>query len=406
MEVNIDRLQLRILKLRQMLDTSPEYKGDQEEIKQIFNEAPQFLIDAEALLRSNDSTMLKQINDILETVESDIEWAVGAAKGDEIVKRIKDGTETHPDLPARERLLNRLLTFSMTIIDKQIYLELFQEFGGDVDGDRAYMDPGEETEAFSQWLLDDKIVPGQSCVLLELFAQKKMQELPPDEQTLLSGYLKNWPSVFEVTEINKKKNIYTVNDLLSGKKLKFRDKSTVKTLKKNSIFIGRAIPFNVGKNLYYPLGKILELSGTLWKILSGHVHEWAGAYYREHPGASSQDFFRSINARLRRKLLEVTGKKDEHMNAKVDSQKENLAKELDSFVKQFKKTHRDINEVVGHPEIISYMNTFKSLIDTSKPVEMDLLCAKYDGFYEFARFIENFASAIHEGNFNDILENR
>ncbi|MBU0992182.1 MAG: hypothetical protein KJ737_06775 [Proteobacteria bacterium] len=402
MEINIDRIQARLLKLRQLLDTCPLYKGAQEEIKQILNQAPQLLMAVEALLRSNDSQVFNQLNDVLTTAETDIEWAVGVAKGDEIVKRIKDGTETHTDLPARERLLNRLLTFSMTFIDKEIYLKLFQEFGGDVDGDRAYMDPGEETEAFSQWLLYDRIIPGQSCVLIKLFAQSKMDELPSDEQALLNGYLKNWPSVFEVIEINRKKNIYTVKDHLSGKHLKFRDKSTSETLKKNAIFIGRAIPFHVGENLYYPLGKILELSDTLWRILSGHVHEWAGAYYREHPGASSQDFFRSINARLRRKLLEITGKKNEHMTAKAEVQRENLAKEIDLFVKQFKKNHSDINEVIAHPEIISLMNRFKSLMDESQPMELDLLCAKYSGFYEFARFVENFASAIQEGVFNDL----
>ena len=49
------------------------------------------------------------------------------------------------------------------------------------------------------------------------------------------------------------------------------------------------------------------------------------------------------------------------------------------------------------------MTKFKRIMDESRPEEMDFLCSEYDGFYEFALFLENFASVIQEGGMNDLL---
>ncbi|MDY6896328.1 MAG: hypothetical protein SVO01_13075 [Thermotogota bacterium] len=401
----IEKIQIRLSKLKQILDECPLYEGENEEIKQILNEAPQLLQMAEQAIQSGNPVALEQIGEVLEQAEIDIKWAAGVSKGDQTAQRIREGRTASPDLPARERLLDRLLQFTTTIVDRDTYLELFQEFGGEVDGNRAYMDPGEETEAFSQWLLYDKVIPGQSNVIIYLFADKEMDSLPSDEQALLKGYLKNWPSVFEVADINKKKNIYTVNDLLSGKKLKFRDKASSKLLKPRTIFLARAIPFNMGKNLYYPLGEILELPPKLWKTLSQNINGWAKEYYSVNPGGSSKQLFRSINAKLRRYILDVTHNGSGHTNddSVALSEKQKTVKEIDSFVKQFKQNHKDINEIIGHPDILTFMTKFKGIMDESRPEELDFLCSEHDGFYEFALFLENFASVIQEGGMNDLL---
>ena len=53
--------------------------------------------------------------------------------------------------------------------------------------------------------------------------------------------------------------------------------------------------------------------------------------------------------------------------------------------------------------MMQYMNKFKTLLDTSTQGELDHLTATYDGFYEFSLFLENFASAIQNGAFDDHL---
>ena len=40
------------------------------------------------------------------------------------------------------------------------------------------------------------------------------------------------------------------------------------------------------------------------------------------------------------------------------------------------------------------MSSFKQLIDTCSSEEMDILCQKYDGFYRFAKLLENLAGGI------------
>jgi len=43
------------------------------------------------------------------------------------------------------------------------------------------------------------------------------------------------------------------------------------------------------------------------------------------------------------------------------------------------------------------MKKFKRLMDTCSTAQMDYLTAKYRGFYDFALLLENFASAIKDG---------
>lgn len=404
MRVNIETLQIKISKLRQLVVGCPAHGNVNEEIKEILEVAPDMLQMAEDAIQSNDPLVLGHIRESLKKIEIDIEWAVGTVKGEKIVQSIKDGTSTSPELLAIDRLNNRLVGFMMAILDQEEYLKMFEEFGGEVEGQTAYMDPGEETEAFSQWLIYDKKMIRTTDVIIKRFAQKEMSSLPSDELSLLNAYLKNWPGIFQVVNINKKKNIYTVKDLLSDRQLKFRDKATSKTLVDGSIFIGRAIPFNVGDSLYYPLGKILVLPEKLWKILSDYICQWSKNFFNAHPGASAQDFFRSYNAQLRRKILEVTGKKEDCFNNnqqnEIDPLKRKIAAEIDSFVKNLKKIDQHI---IGSPDILQYMARFRTLMDTSSQGELDYLMTKYEGFFEFAQFSENFASAIQNGAFDDQL---
>jgi hypothetical protein len=46
---------------------------------------------------------------------------------------------------------------------------------------------------------------------------------------------------------------------------------------------------------------------------------------------------------------------------------------------------------------------FKSLMDTCTQGELDSLTVMFDGFYEFSLVLENFASAIKDGAFDDQL---
>ena len=91
----------------------------------------------------------------------------------------------------------------------------------------------------------------------------------------------------------------------------------------------------------YSLGNVLELPPALWEILSDHINEWFKEFFSDQPGASSQDFYRCCNARLKRKILEVTGVKEDinidTQQSEIDPQKMKVASEIDIFVKKFKK---------------------------------------------------------------------
>lgn len=66
---------------------------------------------------------------------------------------------------------------------------------------------------------------------------------------------------------------------------------------------------------------------------------------------------------------------------------------------------RHVNQVIasggGDEELLvsmyDYMGMFKQLLDTCSREDMDILCQQYDGFYRFAKLLENLAQGIADG---------
>ena len=49
----------------------------------------------------------------------------------------------------------------------------------------------------------------------------------------------------------------------------------------------------------------------------------------------------------------------------------------------------------------AYMGTFKQLLDTCSGADTDALCARYDGFYRFAKLLERLAEGIADGSITE-----
>ena len=72
-----------------------------------------------------------------------------------------------------------------------------------------------------------------------------------------------------------------------------------------------------------------------------------------------------------------------------------IAASIDRAMKPFMSTGKDdIAILAGMGE---HMTDFKHLIDTAKPGVMDELCQRYQGFYRYAKVLENIAGAIQSG---------
>ncbi len=82
---------------------------------------------------------------------------------------------------------------------------------------------------------------------------------------------------------------------------------------------------------------------------------------------------------------------------KISSGKKKLATDIHKFVMKTKKKGQDVATIVTSPHMMKYMNKFKRIMDTCSPDEMNYLTAKYEGFYDFAFLLENFATAIRDG---------
>ncbi len=300
------KLLIKISHLRKLVADCPPYNNAQEPVCHILKTAPGLLKDLESALRSNDPGVLKQIHDVFAEVEMNIEYAVKTVKGIDSADAIATGEHTDPSLPAYQRLMNRITLFMTTRIDKYLYVSLVKEFCGEdsVVGETIYMDPRNETEAFSQWIVHDAVLPGETKRLLDLFAEKEMETLPRDEQDLLKARLADRPSIYRVAKNTRKGDyIYLVQDLLSPDNIfRFKDRASSHTLDKGMIFIGRATPVEGGDQLYNPLGVISEIPEKLWVMLSVHINIWANEYFRRNPVSTMTDFFRAHHSRIRRTI--------------------------------------------------------------------------------------------------------
>ena len=55
----------------------------------------------------------------------------------------------------------------------------------------------------------------------------------------------------------------------------------------------------------------------------------------------------------------------------------------------------DLDIFVG---MVNHMDTFRTLMDTASPGDMDRLCARYEGFCQYAKILEDIAQGIETGD--------
>ena len=73
-----------------------------------------------------------------------------------------------------------------------------------------------------------------------------------------------------------------------------------------------------------------------------------------------------------------------------------LSKKINDHVQQFPDTAAGMERLL--PTIYDYMTPFKSIMDSTTKVQMDLLCQQYPGLYRFGKLLEMIAGGIAEGN--------
>ena len=79
----------------------------------------------------------------------------------------------------------------------------------------------------------------------------------------------------------------------------------------------------------------------------------------------------------------------------LTERQKHLAKIIDEHVRQVIRNGGDDEDLLVSAH--DYMDTFKQLLDSSTPQEMDELCQRYDGFYHFAKLLEMLAEGIANG---------
>jgi len=311
-------LQLKVAWLKRLVDECPPVPASVSgEIQHILKTAPQLLDDMDKTIQSGDAAALAQVAALIEHAEAMLRWALDSVKGTATVEAIEAGREADPALPAEQRLMNRLTRFMASQVDRAHFATLAQAFAGAdaVQGDRIYMDPTHEAEAFSHWLMHDITLPGTSRRLIECFAEEHGEDLLEDERPLLTAHLHDRPSVYQVVTLShdrktrRPKDTYRVRDLLTpAEELRITDRASARQLHTGSIFMGRAIPIDRPSAHYQLLGTLTVLPAAVWADLSHIIEEW-NAQYREHyPQATVVAFYRAHYARLVRTLEKLADK--------------------------------------------------------------------------------------------------
>lgn len=215
---------------------------------------------------------------------------------------------------AHERFNFRIMQFMVGYLNAAVYVRLVKEFCGDdaVQGKAIFMDPAGESDAFANWILFDKVLPDQAKRLIDLFADQFFDQLPVDEQALLTARVNDQPSIYRVFKMHldpqtgKPSSVYRIRDLLApdSDTLTINDRATSQTLKRDSNFIGRAIPAEGEDNVHHLLGAITELPEPLWARVSAQLTVWSKNFVDANPDASRTDFFRAHGARLQQLIAQ------------------------------------------------------------------------------------------------------
>lgn len=91
MRIDAKILRRRISRLKQLIADTCISADAPEEIRHVLNTAPILLRDVEAAIQSNDPKVLAQGHDLLKTIETYIEWAMGTISGRIMAEAIKSG---------------------------------------------------------------------------------------------------------------------------------------------------------------------------------------------------------------------------------------------------------------------------------------------------------------------------
>jgi len=86
----------------------------------------------------------------------------------------------------------------------------------------------------------------------------------------------------------------------------------------------------------------------------------------------------------------------------VTAQQTQLARRIDTHVRHvLAQGGGDEALLVSMADYADYVETFKQLLDTCTGADMDALCARYDGFYRFAKLLERLAEGIADGSITE-----
>jgi len=237
MKISKASLKARITRLRRNLVECP-FPGDiPEAAEKILQTAPAILKDLEVALRQGPPGTKRKVHAVLPQIETDVDWAIGMARGGQIAESIRQGKAPDPRITAQRRLNQRFTAFMTGFIQADSFLALVREWAGDdvIHGDAVHLDPP-EIDAMSQWIMHDKILPGQSRRLIDMFAEQQLSNLPDDEQDWLHRYIQDRPSIYKVSDIDMGEG-YNIHDILGSSTLKIRDRLSSLSLTEDAIFV-------------------------------------------------------------------------------------------------------------------------------------------------------------------------
>ncbi len=304
-----ENLLTRVKHLKDLLSGCTLTKDVPEHIAEIIKTAPDLIRDLEKAALSNDPKVINELQGTMKQAEIIIESAVMAVSGKKQIEPETPDRENEPSRSPYRRLMERLNRFLMIKTTPQSIRSLAREFMG---SNVAEEEPGQldlmgRMKEFSQWVMMDIILPSHTQRLIDMYAHESMFKLPLDEQALLKSWLADRPSIYRVVKNQKTGNgIFFIQDLLSPDAvIRVRDKSATGTLEKGDTFLARPVALSGEDQLFSLLGEVTKMSGKTWAALSREIGAWSDDYFRSHPLASKQDFFRLCYPQIMKKLRQA-----------------------------------------------------------------------------------------------------
>lgn len=201
---------------------------------------------------------------------------------------------------ADEALRRKIMNFVRALDHNGKYVVLARErWGAEISGSPEEKD--DRFLDFMDYFVHDFPFPPQGRFLLELFLDARGRSLPAEELALLTGWLKNWKSFFEVQSVEPG-TAMRLKDLVTGEEYAVNSKNASRQLHTWDMIYTRLIRMG---EAWETTGMVMSVSRGAKDEILDYIRDGLAEIRLRRPGAAASDYLKAAGPDLKSFIEEL-----------------------------------------------------------------------------------------------------